>query len=140
MGREIRGKIESMRDIAICATVTCQSDDFEIPNHVDVTSMNVHQTERHAERYPKGRYVDELWTRLSLGGRIKVRPDELNAAIGAVNQFCRWLEEIRNDYPRYVQALVDQETQRTIPSVKHSIIQDRKGWRRRFNSGRDSSE
>ena len=81
----------------------------DLTHNVDVTSMYVYQTERHAERYPKGRYVDELWTRLGLGGRIRVGPDELNAGIGAVHQFCAWLEEIRNDYPRYVRALVDQE-------------------------------
>jgi hypothetical protein len=82
----------------------------DLTHNVDFLSMYVYQTERHAERYPQGRFVDELWTRLGIGARIKVGPNELDDASAAVDRFCAWLEEIRNNYPRYVSTLVDQGT------------------------------
>jgi hypothetical protein len=78
----------------------------DLTHNVEVMSMYVYQTESHAQRYPKGRFVDDLWTRLGLGGRIKVGPEELTAAITVVDEFCRWLEDIRLHYPKHVRGLV----------------------------------
>jgi len=74
----------------------------DVTHNVDVMSTYVYQTERHAERYPKGLFVDEVWTNLNLGGRIRVGRDELTAGLRMVDAFCAWLEDIRIRYPAYI--------------------------------------
>ncbi len=81
----------------------------DITHNVDVMSIYAYQTERHAAQYPKGPFVDELWTRLNLGGRIRVGRDELSRALGMVGDFCMWLEDIRNRYPAFVRSLMAAE-------------------------------
>jgi hypothetical protein len=76
----------------------------DVTHNVDVMSMYVYQTDRHAERYPKGLFVDEVWLNLNLGGRIKVGRDELTAGLGMVDDFCAWLEDIRVHYRAYLKA------------------------------------
>ncbi len=77
----------------------------DVTHNVDVMSIYAYQTEKHAKRYPKGLFIDDLWTRLNLGGRIRVGRDELSAALRMADDFCAWLEDIRNRYPAYVQSL-----------------------------------
>ena len=77
----------------------------DVTHNVDVMSIYAYQTEKHAARYPKGLFIDELWTRLNLGGRIRVGRVELSGALRMVTDFCEWLEEIRNRYPAYVRSL-----------------------------------
>src|SRR5713226_1815854 len=70
----------------------------DVTHNVDVMSMYVYRTERHAARYPKGLFVDEVWMNLNLGGRIKVGRDELTSGLRMVDDFCAWLEDIRIHY------------------------------------------
>ncbi len=76
----------------------------DVTHNVDVMSMYVYQTERHAARYPKGLFVDEVWMNLNLGGRIKVGRDELTSGLRMVDDFCAWLEDIRIHYRAHIRA------------------------------------
>jgi hypothetical protein len=100
----------------------------DVTHNVDVMSIYAYQTERHAARYPKGLFIDDLWSRLNLGGRIRVGRDELSQALGMGGDFCAWLEEIRNRYPAYVRTfatIADSE-----PPTKPRKIPDlRRSWR-----------
>ena len=74
----------------------------DVTHNVDVMSMYVYQTKQHAERYPKGLFVDEVWLNLNLGGRIKVGRDELTSGLRMVDDFCTWLEDIRIHYRAHI--------------------------------------
>lgn len=77
----------------------------DLIHNVDITTTNaVYQTKKHADRYPDGVFVDKSYAMLRIGGRIHIRRAELTRAMENVDAFCRWLEEIRNDYPAYRQA------------------------------------
>lgn len=76
----------------------------DVVHNVDVTTAYIYQTEKHAERYPKGLFVDELWVTLGLGGRVRIGRDELTNALALVDAFCTWLEEIRVRYPDHLKS------------------------------------
>lgn len=67
----------------------------DLVHNVDVTSPYVYRTEKHAARFPKSLFTDELWEGLAIGSKIKVGRDELTKALEIVDSFCAWLEEHR---------------------------------------------
>ncbi|MBA3914473.1 MAG: hypothetical protein H0X25_11650 [Acidobacteriales bacterium] len=77
----------------------------DVTHNIDVTSIYAYQTDKHAGRYPQGLFIDEEWAHLNLGGRIRLGPDELVAALTMVDEFCAWLEDIRLNYRGHVQAV-----------------------------------
>jgi len=73
----------------------------DVIHNVDVLSMNVERTEKHADRYPVGLFTDELWTKVGVE-RVKVDKKKLRVAIELVERFCTWIEGIRRSYPKYI--------------------------------------
>lgn len=73
----------------------------DLVHNVEVTSPYVYRTEKHAARFPKSLFTDELWEGLAIGSKIKVGRDELTRALQIVESFCAWLEENRGSYRRF---------------------------------------
>lgn len=74
----------------------------DLIHNVNVTSTYIYQTKKHGQRYPQSLFADEMWAGLASGGRIKVGREELTRALEIVEDFCRWLEEIRSNYLAHV--------------------------------------
>ena len=67
----------------------------DLIHNISVTTTVVYQTKKHAERFPKSLFTDDVWAGLGLGGRIKVERDQLTKALQLVDEFCTWLEDIQ---------------------------------------------
>jgi len=81
----------------------------DLIHNVNVTTHAVYQSEKHAIRYPKGLFTDDVWATLGLAGKIKVGRDQLTHALGLLEAFCSWLEEIRVNYIAHRKALAEAE-------------------------------
>jgi hypothetical protein len=81
-------------------------DDLVHP--IDIMSFSVARDEKHAQRFPSGLFVDDLWRGLGIE-RVRIDKDKLVLAIQLVTTFCVWLDGIRCQYPRYVKALTAGE-------------------------------
>lgn len=77
----------------------------DLTHNVKVTTHAVYQTKKHAERYPKGLFTDEVWTTLGMGGKIKVGRDQLTQALGLLDAFAGWLDNIRINYIAHLRSL-----------------------------------
>lgn len=88
----------------------------DLTHNVNVTTHTVYQTEKHAKRFPKGLFTDtantdELWTKLfGLGGKIKVGRDQLTQALGLLDEFASWLDNIRINYMAHLRSLAEAES------------------------------
>jgi len=102
----------------------------DLIHNVDVTTTHaVYQTKKHAERYPDGVFVDKTYATLGIGGRIRIRRAELTRAMESVDGFCRWLEEIRNDYSAYRKYTPEGKTPRRRMQWKNSLPLSRRQCR-----------
>jgi hypothetical protein len=86
----------------------------DLTHNIDMLSIGfISRNKKHAERFPEGLFVDELWRDAGLGlERLKVDREKLLLAVDLVGTFCAWLEAIRTRYPRYVK---DLEGDRSCP-------------------------
>jgi hypothetical protein len=67
----------------------------DLIHNVEVTTTYVYRAKKHAERFPKSLFTDEMWEALGIGSKIKVGRDELTRALQIVDTFCMWLEDLR---------------------------------------------
>jgi len=74
----------------------------DLMHNADVTTTYVYRTAKHAERFPKSLFSDEIWEGLGIGSKIKVGRDELTTALQIVENFCAWLDHIRAGYRQYL--------------------------------------
>ena len=49
----------------------------DLIHNVDVATIYVYQTEKHAEQYPKSLFTDQMWMNLGLGGKILIKKTSL---------------------------------------------------------------
>jgi hypothetical protein len=96
MARSYRG---ALADLRVKLSATKAKSENDVIHNVDVTTVHIYQTGKHAERHPKGLFTDEMWATLGMGGKIKVGR-KLTEAIGMVDRFCEGLEGIRSNYTR----------------------------------------
>jgi hypothetical protein len=75
----------------------------DLTHQVDMFNTNVARAAKHASRYPAGMFVDEPWARVGVE-RLKVDKEKLLLAIDLVRRFCGWLDEIRTDFPAYLES------------------------------------
>jgi hypothetical protein len=81
----------------------------DLIHNVDVTTHAIYQSKKHAQRYPKSRFTDEVWATIGLTGKITIGRDEITQALSLVDGFCSWLDEIRMHYSAHLKALAAAE-------------------------------
>ena len=80
----------------------------DLIHNIDMGTFSVERVDKHAERFPTGLFIDDLW-RGSVVERVRIEKDKLALAIRLVTEFCTWLDSIRCEYPRYVDAMLAGE-------------------------------
>jgi hypothetical protein len=81
----------------------------DFTHNVDLRDTGTYQIKAHAERFPKGMFVDQLWGESKImGGRLRVDRETLKHAIQIVLTFCEYLEGIRTRWMDHIRSFPEQ--------------------------------